>query len=151
MSTAKAVQAHIAYELVDQTNPDVVVVELVSREIFGPFQARELGEELASLIRPGGPRNFVIDFSNVRSFGSTAFCEIVSFAHKVDHVFVCNMQKNLRLGAAMIGLDECAEFAANRQMAIEGVRRAAMRNEEDTVDFPASVAAGPPSVPICRS
>jgi hypothetical protein len=151
MSNAKAVQSHIAYELVDEIHPHVVVVELLSREISGPFPASELGEELAALVRPGWPQHFVLDFSNVRSLGSTAFCEIVSFAHKVDHVYICNMKQNLRLSAAMIGLDECVEFAHNRVMALDGLRRAGMRNEEDTVDYPASVMAGPPVARTHRS
>ena len=147
MSTSKAVQSHVAYELVDEIHPDVMVVELLSREIAGPFHARELGDELASLVRPGWPQHFVVDFSNVRSVGSTAFCEIVSFAHKVERVCVCNMRQNLRLGGAMIGLDDCAEFAPNREMAIEVLRRARGRSDEDTVDYPASSETGPASAP----
>jgi anti-anti-sigma regulatory factor len=138
MSTTTTIQAHIAYELIDDHNPDVVVIEFRSQEIAGPVQARELGEQLDSLIRPDLPRNFVIDFGNVRSLGSTAFGEIVSFAHKVGRLSVFNMQENLRLGAALIGLDDCAEFAANRRLAINEARRAAMHDEDDTVDYPAS-------------
>jgi anti-anti-sigma regulatory factor len=138
MSTTRITHAHIAYELIDDTNPDVVAIEILTQEIAGPFQARELGEQLDSLIRPGLQQNFVIDFSNVRSLGSTAFGEIVSFAHRVGRLYVCNMQKNLRLGAALIGLDDCAEFATDRRKAIDGARRAATRREEDTVDYPAS-------------
>jgi len=138
MSTTTTIQAHIAYELIDDHNPDVVVIEFLSQEIAGPCQARELEEQLGSLIRPDLPQCFVIDFGNVRSLGSTAFGAIVGFARKVERLYVCNMQENLRLGAALIGLDECAEFAANRRTAINAARRAAMRDEEDTVDDPAS-------------
>jgi len=138
MSTTTAIQAHIAYELIDDTHPDVVAIEFLSHEIAGPSQARELGEQLESLIRPDLPQNFVLDFCNVRSLGSTAFGEIVSFAQKVGRLHICNMQNNLRLGAALIGLDECAELAADRRAAINGARRTAMRDEEDTVDYPAS-------------
>jgi anti-anti-sigma regulatory factor len=138
MSTATTSQADIAYELIDDTNPHVVVIEFLCQDLAGPFHARELGEQLGSLIRSGLPQNFVIDFSNVRSLGSTAFNEIVSFAHKAGRLYVCNLQKKLRLGAGLIGLDECSEFAANRRTAINGARRAAMRGEEDTVDYPAS-------------
>jgi anti-anti-sigma regulatory factor len=138
MSTTTAIQAHIAYDLIDDTSPGVVAVEFQSHEIAGPLQAHELGEQLDSLIRPDLPGNFVIDFGNVRSLGSTAFNEIVSFAHKVRRLYVCGMDGNLRLGAALIGLDDCAEFAANRRSAINAARRYAMRAEDDTVDYPGS-------------
>jgi anti-anti-sigma regulatory factor len=138
MSTTTTIQAHIAYELIDDHNPDVVAIEFLSQEIAGPHQALQLGEQLDSLIRPDFPRNYVIDFGNVRSLGSSAFAEIVSFAHKVEWLCICNMQANLRLGASLVGLDECAEFAANRRAAINKTRRAARCDEEDTVDYPAS-------------
>jgi anti-anti-sigma regulatory factor len=138
MSTTTTIQAHIAYELIDDHNPDVVAIEFLSHEIAGPFHACQLGEQLDSLIRPDLPQNFVIDFGNVRSLGSSAFAEIVSFAQKVGRLCVCNMQENLRLGASLVGLDECAGFAANRRAAINKIRRAARCDEEDTVDYPAS-------------
>lgn len=138
MSTTTTTQAHIAYEVIDDHDPDVVAIEFLSQEIAGPWHARELGEQLGSLIRPDLPQNFVIDFANVRWLGSTPFGEIVSFARKVGRLFVCNMHENLRLGASLTGLDVAAEFAANRRAAINGARRAAMQgeDEEDTVDYP---------------
>jgi hypothetical protein len=138
MSTMTTIQPHIAYELIDDDNPEVVVIEFLSQEIFGPCHARELGEQFDSLIRPDFPRSYVIDFGNVRSLGNTAFGEIVSFAHKVVRVCVCNMQENMLFGAALIGLGNCAKFAANRQVAINEIRRAARQDEDDTVDYPAS-------------
>jgi hypothetical protein len=47
------------------------------------------------------------------------------------------MHENLRLGAGLIGLNLCADYAANRRLAINSARRAALRAEEDTVDYPA--------------
>jgi anti-anti-sigma regulatory factor len=128
-------QAHIAYELLDEINPAVVAIEFRTQDIAGHLLARELGEQLHSLIRPELPQNFVIDFGNIHSLGSTAFGEIVAFAHKVGRLQVCNMQNTLRLGASLIGLDECAEFATSRRAAIDGARRAAMRSDDNTVDF----------------
>ncbi len=138
MSTATTIQAHIAYELIDDRDPSVVAIEFLSREIAGPAQARELGEQLDSLIGPGMPRCFVVDFGNVEALGSTAFGELVSFARKAAHLAVCNMPANLRLGATLIGLDDCVTFASSRRAAINESRRAAMRGQEDTVDYPPS-------------
>ena len=138
MSSTTTIQAHIAYELIDETHPDVVAIEFVSPEIVGPAHARELGEQLDSLITPDLPQHFVLDFGNVRSLGSSAFGEIVSFARKVGRLSLCNMKENLRLGSALIGLDDCAEFSGTRTEAINRARRAALRGQEDTVDYPAS-------------
>ena len=125
MSTTTTIQAHIAYELIDDHNPEVVVIEFLSQEIVGFLHARELGEQLDSLIRPDLPRNYIIDFGNIRSIGSTAFGEIVSFAHKVGRLSVCNMQENLRLGAALIGLDRlrrvCRQPAGGDQRSQESL------------------------------
>jgi len=136
MSTATTIQAHIAYELIEDTNHDVVVIEFVSHDLASPVHARELGEQLNSLIRPHSVQYFVIDFATVRSLGSTAFGEIVSFVRKARPVWVCNLDATLRLGASLIGLDDCAKFTANRRVAINEAVRTARRDEEDTVDWP---------------
>ena len=99
MSNATSTHAHIAYELIDDTTPGVVAIEFLSHDITGPQHRHELGGQLDSLIRPDLPGNFVIDFAKVRSLGSTAFNEIVSFANKVRRLYVCGMDGNLRLGA----------------------------------------------------
>jgi anti-anti-sigma regulatory factor len=138
MSTTAITQAHIAYELIDEQDPEVVAIEFLSHEIASPRHASELGEQLNSLIRPELPRHYVIDFGNVRSLGSTAFGAIVAFVRRAGRVRVCNMQHTLRLGAALIGLDDHAEFIADRQAAIRAARRDARRDEEDTVDYPDS-------------
>jgi anti-anti-sigma regulatory factor len=136
MSTTAAVQAHIAYELIDDNSPKAVVIEFLSPEIASPLHALELGEQLNSLIRPELPRNYVIDFGHVRSLGSTAFGEIARFVRRVDRVRVCNLDETLRLGAALIGLDDWVEFADSRHAAIRDARR----GEEDTVDYPELVS-----------
>ncbi len=110
----------------------------LSPEIVGPHHAIELGEQLASLLRAGLPQNFLIDFANVRSLGSSAFAEIVAFAQEVGRLPVCNMQQNLRLGAALIGLEDYTEFADDRRAGINLARKAAIRSQEETVDYPAS-------------
>ncbi len=136
MSTTATIQAHIAYELIDDNDPRVVVIEFQTHDFSSPVHALELGEQLSSLIRPEWPRNYVIDFSNVRSLGSTAFGEIMSFVRRVGYVRVCNLDETLRLGAALIGLDDCVEFADSRHTAI----RDAKRSEDDTIDLPDMVS-----------
>ena len=91
MSTTTTMQAHIAYELIEDTNHDVVVIEFESYDFASPVQARELGEQLNSLIQSHSLQYFVIDFAKVRSLGSTAFGEIVSFVRKATPVWICNL------------------------------------------------------------
>jgi anti-anti-sigma regulatory factor len=138
MTTMTSTRAHIAYEMIGDYTPEVVVIEFLSDDIAGPNQAQELADQLDSLIRPELPRNFVIDFANVQALGSTAFAEIADFVRRVGRVRVCNLHKLLQLGAALIGLDMRVEFADSRRQAIRAARRDWMRGEEDTVDFPAS-------------
>jgi len=132
---------HIACEPIGEDNPEVVVIEFLSHEICSPLHASELGAQLDSLIRPDLPRNYVIDFANVRSLGSTAFAEIADFVRRVGRVRVCHIDHILRLGAALIGLDDWVQFADSRHEAIRAARRDWRRGEEDTVDYPASVCA----------
>jgi anti-anti-sigma regulatory factor len=136
MSSSTTTQAHIAYELIEDKEPEVVVIEFLSHDIPGPLHALELKEQLASLIRPELPRNYVIDFRNVRALGSTAFGEIAEFVRRVGRVRVCNLDYTLRLGASLIGLDGRVEFCDSRHAAIREARRDWKRGEEDTVDYP---------------
>jgi anti-anti-sigma regulatory factor len=136
MPTAPITEAHIACEAIGEHNPEVLVIEFLSPEIAGPVQARELAEQLDSLIRPGLPHNFVIDFANARSLGSTAFGEIAHFVRRAGRLRVCNLRSMIRLGASLIGLDDQVEFSPTRQQAIRAARRDWRRGEEDTVDYP---------------
>ena len=139
MSTIANLQAHIAYELVVDNAPEVVVVEFLSPEITSSVHALELGEQLNSLIQADLPRNYVIDFAKVRSLGSTAFGEFANFVRRVGRVRVCHLGDNLRLGAALIGLDDCVEFAESRKAAIREAIEDARRGEQETVDYPQMV------------
>jgi anti-anti-sigma regulatory factor len=126
MSTKTPAQAHIAYELIDDAEPRVVVIEFLTRDIAGPAHAGELANQLDTLLSCELPHNFVMDFSGVRSLGSTAFGAIVSFARKARRLHVCNIPSTLELGAMLIGLDAWAKVASDRAAAIEGARRAAL-------------------------
>jgi anti-anti-sigma regulatory factor len=136
MSAPIKIQAHIAYQLIDASKPEVVVVEFMTDQLIDPVRARELADQLESLIRPGFPRTFVIDFGNVRSLGSRGFGAIVSFARQVDRLFVCDLRDHLRLGSALSGLDQCAQFFTDRRTAINEARRAAMDGVDGTADYP---------------
>lgn len=140
MSTMPITQAYIAYDVIGDDKPEVLVIEFLSHEVAGPLQAQELAEQLESLIGPGLPHNYVIDFANARSLGSTAFAEIADFVRRAGRVRVCNLNGMLRLGASLIGLESLVEFAPSREQAIRAARRDWRRGEEDTVDYPESLS-----------
>src|SRR6516162_2812829 len=102
MSPNATMQAHIAYELIEDTDPKVVAIEFLNREFADPSHARQLGEQLDWFIQSDLPRNFVLDFKNVRSLGSTAFGEIANFIRKAGQVRICNLHETLQLGAALV-------------------------------------------------
>jgi anti-anti-sigma regulatory factor len=135
MSSATTTQAHIAYEVIEDAKHQIVVIEFLSHEISSPARAAELGEQLRSLVKSNSSRYFVIDCAGVRSLGSMAFSEIASFVHKARPVWVCNLDHALRMGAALVGLDNWARFAADRRAAVLEAERTARWDEEDTVDF----------------
>jgi anti-anti-sigma regulatory factor len=133
MSGTTTIEAHIAYEVIEHPKHQIVVIEFLSHEITSPARAAELGEQLQSLVGSQKARYFVIDCAEVRSLGSMAFSEIVSFAHKARPVWVCSLDHALRLGAALIGLDNWAKFAVDRRAAVIEAERTARWDEEDTV------------------
>jgi anti-anti-sigma factor len=115
-------QAHIAFDLNDERYPRVVIVEFLSRAFADPTHAAELGQQLNMLIRPDLPKQFVLDFEDVRSFSSTAFGALISFILKVRHaggkVAICNMDEFVRFGADVIRVGDYAHFADDPQLAI---------------------------------
>ncbi len=135
MASRSWVAAHIAYELIGELEPTMVVIEFLTREIGSPILARQFGEQLCSLIDPDSPRYFVLDFKNVRMIGSTGFAEIVSFVRKAGRVAVCNMPATLELGAAIIGLEDHAEFALDRQSAIDAGMKEIDRRRRAVVEM----------------
>ena len=113
----------ISYELVEPAQPRVVVVDLLDETMGDPGQAAQLGQQLSALIRQDLPSRYVLDFHKVRQIGSTAFGALIGFILKVreagGRVGICNMHNFVRFGADMIRMGDFAEFAPDRQTAIE--------------------------------
>jgi anti-anti-sigma regulatory factor len=135
MASRSTVSAHIAYELIGGLEPKVVVIEFLTRDLGSPIHSRQLGEQLRSLIDPDSPRYFVLDLKNVQMLGSTGFGEVLSFIRKAGRVAICNISPSLELGAAMTGLEDHAEFACDRQSAIDAGMRAIEWRHEAVVEM----------------
>jgi anti-anti-sigma regulatory factor len=137
MSTTETSQARITNELIDHNEPEVVVIEFLSREIVDAGHAQRVGQQLDSLLSSDRSRRYILDFKNVRALGSAGFGEIANFVRKAGQVRFCNLHESLHLGAALIGLDDCGEFGASREQAVETARRAAAAgDDDDTLDYP---------------
>ncbi len=137
MSSITAHESLIVYELIeDEHHPEVTVIEFSCGDILGPNQARELRDQLDLLISSRVPRNVVMDFRNARTLGSSAFGVIARFVRRLAHVRVCNISHSLRLGAALIGLDDWVEVAESRESAIQDALDDARRGREETADYP---------------
>ena len=65
---------------------------------------------------------------------------IARFVRQFVCVRVCNMSHTLRLGAALVGLDDCVEFSDSRESAIREATEDARRGCDDTVDYPVMMA-----------
>ncbi len=113
----------ISYELVEPAQPRVVVVDLLNDSLGDPGHAAQLGQQLNALIRPDLPRRYVLDFHKVRLIGSTAFGALIAFILKVreaeGRVAICNMHNFVRFGADVIHMGDYADFAPDRQTAID--------------------------------
>jgi anti-anti-sigma regulatory factor len=114
--------AHIAFDVIDEDYPQLVMVRFLSHAITDPSHAAELGHQLDLLIRPEFPKKFVLDFQHVRLLSSTAFGALVSFILKVRHadgqVKICNMDEFVRFGADVIRIGDYAEFVKDQDTAL---------------------------------
>jgi anti-anti-sigma regulatory factor len=115
--------AHFHFELIDEADPELVLVEIQTHSITDPTHSAELSHQLDLLIRPEFPKQFVLDFHKVRLFCSTAFGAVFSFVRKVKgaggRVKICGMDEFVRFGADVIRLGEYAEFADSRDSALQ--------------------------------
>ena len=136
MSARNTIGSHIAYELIDDRMRDAVLVEFVDPELTEPQQRASW---VKSSTRCFGKTSRGISSSTLGTSGaldSAAVRAMRRVAHRVDRLFVCNVRDSMRLGTGLGGLDDCAEFVADRRTAINEARKAAMGDEEETVDYP---------------
>ncbi len=115
--------AHFDFTLIDENDPELVLVELLSHSIADPSHAAEFSHQLGLLVRPEFPKKFVLDFHKVRILSSTAFGALFSFALKLKEtggrVKICNMDEFIRFGADVIRLGEYVEYAPDRDTALQ--------------------------------
>ena len=110
---------HIKLSMVD----DVVLVEILSKDLLGPELAQELGAELSSVAAQDWAKRMLVDFSRTVYLSSTGFAVLVRLATSMKaagrEVKFCGMRKDVRIGADIIGLSKLVEFYDSEKEALK--------------------------------
>lgn len=110
---------HIKMNMVD----DVAVVELNTRELRFPQQARELGSELTLVAAQEWAGKLLINMKHVKYLSSTGFAVLFSLvkqARSLGHqVKFCALDPEVLIGAEIIGLDKVAEIRESEHDALK--------------------------------
>jgi anti-sigma B factor antagonist len=93
---------------------DVVVVEIISKDLQGPAAARELGAELSVVSAQEWAKQLLLNFHRISYLSSTGFAvlfKLVSeYKTKGGQLKICNLDPGIRLGAEIVGLDKLVEI-----------------------------------------
>jgi anti-sigma B factor antagonist len=107
-----------------ESDGDVIIVRILSREFRHPIQAEELGEQLYPLVERDGYRRLLLDFAQTDYLGSTAFAVIMKLAQKAlaagGRVDVCGLQPAVRTGANILGLGRVVGIYDDERAALGG-------------------------------
>jgi anti-sigma B factor antagonist len=101
---------HIRVSMVN----NVAVVEIRTKELLGPTQARELGAELAMVTAQEWAKRLLVNFGRVGFLSSTGFAALFKLVSRAKaegrQVKFCCMEPGVGLGAEIVGLDQIVEI-----------------------------------------
>ena len=107
---------------------DVVLVEIMTKDLQGPKLAKELGAELSQVIRQDWVTRLLVDFHRNRFFSSSGFAVLFNLVNQIKaagrEVKFCGMAPEIRLGAGVVGLDKVVGIHENEDAAIEAFSQA---------------------------
>jgi anti-anti-sigma factor len=93
---------------------DIVLVEIISKDLTGPEAARALGAELSRVSAQEWARKLLIDFRRISYLSSTGFAVlfklVTQFTASGGEIKLCNMDPGIRLGAEIVGLDKVVQI-----------------------------------------
>jgi len=102
---------------------DVAVVEIVAKDLRGPDSALELGGELRAVAAQEWAKRLLINFRHVRYLSSTGFAVLVKLLNeakdKSQQVKFCEMDRDVRVGADIIGLARYVEIHDTESAALK--------------------------------
>jgi len=110
---------HLRLSMVD----DVVLVEIMTKELIGPEHAEELGNELWKVTGQEWAKRMLVDFQRVRYLSSTGFAVLFKLVTQAKaagrQVKFCNMHPDVRIGADIVGLGKLVEIHESQNSALE--------------------------------
>jgi anti-sigma B factor antagonist len=93
---------------------DVVVVEIISKDLQGPEAARALGAELSLVSAQDWAKQVLLNFHRISYLSSTGFAILFrlfsEFKAKGGQLKLCNLDPGIRLGAEIVGLDKLVDI-----------------------------------------
>ena len=115
---------HIRPSMVD----DVLLIEVLNKDLIGPEVALELGVELSSLVAQERAKKILVDFHRIIHLSSTGFGVLFKLANDVKssgrQIKFCEMHKDVRIGADIVGLGRVVEFFDSKKAALEAFSHA---------------------------
>jgi anti-sigma B factor antagonist len=106
---------------------DVVVVEIISKDLQGPAAARELGSELSLVSAQDWAKQLLLNFRRISYLSSTGFAvlfKLVSqFKALSGQLMICEMDPGVRLGAEIVGLDKLVEIHDTEAAALAAFKK----------------------------
>ena len=107
---------------------DVVIVEIISKDLRGPEAARELGAELSLVSKQEWAKRLLLNFRRIGYLSSTGFAVlfklVTQFAASGGQLKICDMEPGLRLGAQIVGLDKLVEIYDSEASALAALAKA---------------------------
>jgi anti-sigma B factor antagonist len=106
---------------------DVVVVEIISKDLQGPAAARELGSELSLVSGQDWAKQLLVNFRRISYLSSTGFAVLFKlvneFTKKGGQLKICNFDPAIRLGAEIVGLDKVVEIHDTEAAALAAFKK----------------------------
>jgi anti-anti-sigma factor len=106
---------------------DILLIEIVSKEIQGPDLAKEFIGELTEAVGQDGDQPILVDLGRVRylsSMGYSALFKMVKCAKERRRpIRFCNMHEDVRIGAEAVNLPLVVEIHESAAAALEAFAR----------------------------
>jgi anti-sigma B factor antagonist len=107
---------------------NVVLIELITKDIQGPKLAQELGAELAHVGAQDWAKRLLLDFHSVTYFSSTGFAVLFRVVTQANangqEIKFCRMEPAVELGADIVGLNKLIEIHETQDSALKAFSKA---------------------------
>ncbi len=107
---------------------EIVLIEILTKDLQGPRNAQELGTELAMVIAQDWAKRLLVDFHRTSFLSSTGFAVLFKLASQTkaqgQEVKICGMAPELRIGADVVGLPKVVEMHENQGSAVRAFAKA---------------------------